>query len=66
MHVLTCAGVKGLPIEGKLVKFTVIGVYLEDKAVPILAVKWKGKTAQELANSVEFFKDVVTGKYMTS
>lgn len=41
-------------------------VYLEDNAMPILVVKWKGKTAQELADSVEFFKDVVTGKNMTS
>lgn len=66
MHVLKCAGVRGLPIEGKFVKFMVIGVYLEDNAVPALAVKWKGKTAQELADSVEFFKDVITGKNMTS
>lgn len=50
-----------MEIQGKFVKFTVIGVYLEDNAVPSLAVKWKGKTAEELMDSVEFFQDVVTG-----
>lgn len=55
------AGVRGLEIEGKFVKFTAIGVYLEDDAVPLLAGKWKGKTAEELTESVEFFRDVVTG-----
>lgn len=56
------AGVRGLDIEGKFVKFTAIGVYLEDAAVPSLAVKWKGKTAEELADSIDFFTDIVTGK----
>ncbi|EEF32677.1 Chalcone--flavonone isomerase, putative [Ricinus communis] len=60
---LAGAGVRGLEIEGKFVKFTAIGVYLEDDAVPLLAVKWKGKTAQELTDSVEFFREIVTGPY---
>lgn len=47
--------------EGKLLKVTAIGVYLEEGAVPILAGKWKGKTAEELMDSVEFFRDIVTG-----
>lgn len=59
---LTCAGVRGLEIQGNFVKFTAIGVYLEDKAVPKLAVKWKGKTAEELTESVQFFREIVTGK----
>ncbi|CAH1426371.1 unnamed protein product [Lactuca virosa] len=46
---------------GNFMKFTGIGVYLEDKAIPSLAVKWKGKTAVELTDSVEFFRDIVTG-----
>lgn len=57
-----CAGVRGLEIQGNFVKFTAIGVYLEDKAVPELAVKWKGKTAEELTESVQFFREIVTGK----
>ena len=55
------AGARGLEIEGKFIKFTAIGVYLEETAIPSLAVKWKGKTAEELTESVEFFRDIVTG-----
>ncbi|KAH9703311.1 Chalcone--flavonone isomerase 1 [Citrus sinensis] len=62
-HFLGGAGERGLEIEGKFVKFTAIGVYLEDDAVPLLAGKWKGKTAEELTESVEFFRDVVTGPF---
>ncbi|KAF5766956.1 putative chalcone isomerase [Helianthus annuus] len=57
------AGVRGLEIQGNFVKFTGIGVYLEDKAISSLAVKWKGKTAQELTDSVEFYRDIVTGPF---
>ncbi|KAL2535322.1 Chalcone--flavonone isomerase 1 [Forsythia ovata] len=57
------AGARGLEIEGKFIKFTAIGVYLEDKAVSSLAIKWKGKSAEELVDSVEFFNDVVTGPF---
>lgn len=44
---------RGLEIQGNFVKFTGIGVYLEDNAVSSLAAKWKGKTAEELTDSVE-------------
>ncbi|XP_076900581.1 chalcone--flavanone isomerase-like [Bidens hawaiensis] len=57
------AGVRGLEIQGNFVKFTGIGVYLEDNAVSSLAAKWKGKTAEELTDSVEFFRDIVTGPF---
>ncbi|KAB2622130.1 chalcone isomerase [Pyrus ussuriensis x Pyrus communis] len=57
------AGVRGLEIQGNFVKITAIGVYLEDNAVPQLAVKWKGKTAEELTESVEFFRDIVTSPF---
>ncbi|KAL4556838.1 hypothetical protein LXL04_035002 [Taraxacum kok-saghyz] len=60
---LAGAGVRGMEIEGNFVKFTGIGVYLEDKAIPSLAVNWKGKTAAELTDSVEFFRDIVTGPF---
>ena len=39
---------RGLNIQEEFVKFTGIGVYLEDKAVSSLAAKWKGKSAAEL------------------
>ncbi|XP_061975835.1 chalcone--flavanone isomerase-like [Populus nigra] len=57
------AGVRGLEIEGKFIKFTAIGVYLEDKSLESLAAKWKGKIAKELADSVEFFRDIVRGPF---
>ncbi|GFQ03338.1 chalcone--flavonone isomerase [Phtheirospermum japonicum] len=56
-------GVRGLEIGGKFVKFTAIGVYLEGNAVPSLAVKWKGKSAKELTDSVGFFADIITGPF---
>lgn len=59
-------GVRGMEIEGKFVKFTAIGVYLEqDSAISALAPKWKGKTTSHLATSPEFFRDVVTGTLLT-
>ncbi|XWS66084.1 hypothetical protein CRYUN_Cryun05aG0170000 [Craigia yunnanensis] len=57
------AGERGLEIQGKFIKFTTIGVYLEDNAVECLAVKWKGKNAAEVTESVEFFRDIVTGAF---
>ncbi|KAJ1292970.1 hypothetical protein BS78_01G031900 [Paspalum vaginatum] len=62
-HFLAGAGVRGLEIGGNFIKFTAIGVYLEDAAVPALAKKWAGKTADELASDVAFFRDVVTGDF---
>lgn len=59
---VTWTGTRELVVgEGKVLKATAIGVYLEEGAVPLLAGKWKGKTAEELMDSVEFFRDIVTG-----
>ena len=55
------AGYRGLEIQGKFIKFSLPGVYLEETAIPSLATKWKGKTAEELMESVEFFRDIITG-----
>ncbi|XP_015075260.1 chalcone--flavonone isomerase-like [Solanum pennellii] len=57
------AGHRGLEVEGKFVKFSVIGVYLEENVVPFLAVKWKGRSSEELTYSLEFFRDIVTGPF---
>ncbi|KAK9741451.1 hypothetical protein RND81_03G107000 [Saponaria officinalis] len=57
------AGVRGMEIGGKFIKFTAIGVYLEESALPALAPKWKGKSVSELTESVEFFRDIVTGPF---
>uniref|UniRef100_A0A0D9W0R8 Chalcone-flavonone isomerase family protein n=1 Tax=Leersia perrieri TaxID=77586 RepID=A0A0D9W0R8_9ORYZ len=64
-HFLAGAGVRGMEIAGNFIKFTAIGVYLEeDAAVPSLAKTWAGKSADELlAGGGEFFRDVVTGEF---
>lgn len=56
------AGVRQLPIEGKFITFTAIGVYIDRAIVPHLASKWKGKTIEELNDSAEFFMDIVNCK----
>ncbi|KAL1217057.1 Chalcone--flavanone isomerase 2 [Cardamine amara subsp. amara] len=57
------AGIRWFDIEGKFVIVTVIGVYLEAMAVPSLSVKWKGKNANELTESIPFFRQLVTGSF---
>ncbi|KAF5177456.1 Chalcone--flavonone isomerase [Thalictrum thalictroides] len=58
------AGVRGMQIQDKFIKFTAIGVYLEEqKAISSLSMKWKGKSAEELTDSIEFFRDIVTGPF---
>ncbi|XP_031371441.1 chalcone--flavonone isomerase-like isoform X2 [Punica granatum] len=57
------AGVRGLDVDGKFVKYTAIGVYLEEKALPLLATEWKGKSAEELTDTDEFFRDIITGPF---
>lgn len=53
-----------MTIDGEFVKFTAIGVYLEEKAVPSLAAKWKGKSAAELLVSLDFYRDIINGIYI--
>ncbi|KAI7745429.1 hypothetical protein M8C21_021000 [Ambrosia artemisiifolia] len=43
-----------MDIEGNFVKFN---------AISSLAVKWKGKTAEELRDSFEFYRDITTGPF---
>ncbi|CAL4919798.1 unnamed protein product [Urochloa decumbens] len=63
-HFLAGAGVRGLDIDGNFIKFTATGVYLEEGvAVPALAKKWAGKSADELASDVAFFRDIFTGDF---
>ncbi|CAM8950015.1 unnamed protein product [Rhodiola kirilowii] len=58
------AGVRGLEIQGRFIKFTAIGVYLEKNvALKSLAGKWGCKTAEELEESAEFYLDIVTGPF---
>ncbi|CAL5096747.1 unnamed protein product [Urochloa decumbens] len=62
-HFLAGGGVRGIEAEGNFVKIAAIGVYLEDAAVPALAGKWAGKSADELASDPAFFRDVCTGEF---
>eukprot|EP01018_Ginkgo_biloba_P012299 Gb_07234 [translate_table: standard] len=61
--ILGGAGYRGLEIRGKFIKFTTIGIYIEEAVIPHLALKWKGKSAMELNNTLEFFMDAVTCPY---
>nr|GEY83798.1 chalcone--flavonone isomerase [Tanacetum cinerariifolium] len=56
------AGERHLEIHGNMVKITATGVYLEEKAIETLAIKWKGKTDVELMDSDEFYNDIYNGK----
>ncbi|KAK7390735.1 hypothetical protein VNO78_18779 [Psophocarpus tetragonolobus] len=62
-YFLAGAGVRGLTIDGEFVKFTGIGVYLEEKAVPFLRAKWKGKTEAQLLDSLNFYRDIIKGPF---
>ncbi|XP_020235325.1 chalcone--flavonone isomerase 1A [Cajanus cajan] len=57
------AGERGLMIEGKFIKFTAIGVYLEDQAIQSLAPKWKGNPSQQLLDNLHFFRDIISGPF---
>nr|BBG28365.1 chalcone isomerase 1 [Cymbidium hybrid cultivar] len=57
------AGARGIEVGGKFIAVTVIGVYLEAAAIPAIAGKWKGKKAEELAGSVEYYRDIITGSF---
>ncbi|PWA38106.1 Chalcone--flavonone isomerase [Artemisia annua] len=56
-------GARYIEKEGKVFKVTAVSVYLEDKAIQSLAVKWKGKTPAELMVSDKFYNDIVTGPF---
>jgi len=49
-------------IDGVFVKVTGIGVYLEENAVTSLASKWKGRTAADLLESLDFYRDIIKGR----
>ncbi|XP_030442274.1 chalcone--flavanone isomerase-like [Syzygium oleosum] len=60
---LAGAALRDVEIEGKLIKVTAIGIYLKDAALPLLAAKWSGKSTETLAESVEFFRDIITAPF---
>ncbi|GKB25545.1 chalcone isomerase [Tanacetum coccineum] len=48
-------------MEGNNVKVTATGLYLEEKAIESLAIKWKCKTDVELMDSDEFYNGITNG-----
>nr|QDF63013.1 chalcone isomerase [Pteris vittata] len=57
--ILGGAGFRGLEINGNLIKFTVIGIYVEDKIIPYLSPKLGGKSVAELCENELLFDEVV-------
>ncbi|KAK9154207.1 hypothetical protein Sjap_001687 [Stephania japonica] len=57
------AGVWGLQIPNRFIKLTSIAIYLEQCAVPSLAVKYRGKSPDQLMDSLDFFMDIVSGEF---
>ena len=54
--------VRSVEKQGIMVKVTAVGLYVEERAIQSLATKWKGKTAEELLDSDEFYSDIASGK----
>nr|KYP47054.1 Chalcone--flavonone isomerase [Cajanus cajan] len=57
------AGIRGLQSEGNFIKFTVIGFYLQDNAIPFLSHKWNALSASQLTQSLQFFRDIIVGPF---
>ncbi|KAK9127179.1 hypothetical protein Syun_015976 [Stephania yunnanensis] len=60
------AGVWGLQIPNRFIKVTAIAIYLEQPAVPSLAVKYRGKSPEQLMDSLDFFMDIVKSEFEKS
>nr|AOS52791.1 chalcone-flavanone isomerase CHI2a [Tradescantia hirsutiflora] len=60
---LAGAGPRGLKLGDQFIVFTAIALYLHDKAVQSLAPKWKGKSADELNQSEDFYHDIYAGNF---
>lgn len=57
--ILGGAGVRGLEIKGNFIKFTSIGIYIEESIVDHLTPKYKGKDANLLYENEELFEDII-------
>nr|QDF63001.1 chalcone isomerase [Lindsaea orbiculata] len=57
--VLGGAGDRGLEINGNYIKFTAIGIYIEDGIIPHLSSKLSGKTVLELCEKDLLFEEVI-------
>nr|QDF58100.1 chalcone isomerase 1 [Lomagramma matthewii] len=63
MLVLGGAGDRGLEKNGKFIKFTTIGIYVDDAIIPDLSRKLGGKTVDELCDKELLFEEVVAAPF---
>nr|QDF63012.1 chalcone isomerase [Asplenium loriceum] len=61
--VLGGAGDRGLEINGKFIKFTAIGIYVEEAIVPYLSPKLGGKSVEELCEKELLFEEVIAAPF---
>ncbi|KAH7285585.1 hypothetical protein KP509_33G035400 [Ceratopteris richardii] len=61
--ILGGAGFRGLEIQGKLIKFTAIGIYVEAAIIPHLSQKLAGKSLEELCENDLIFNEVVAAPH---
>lgn len=64
--VLGGAGDRGLEINGKFIKFTAIGIYVEDGIIPHLSPKLSGKSVEELCDKELLFEEVLSAPFEKS
>lgn len=53
------AGFRGMEINGNFIKFTAIGIYIEEGVIKHLSPKLKGKTAEELCKDELLFEELL-------
>ncbi|GKB17327.1 chalcone isomerase [Tanacetum coccineum] len=56
-------GVRHMEMQGTIQKVVVARLYLEEKAIESLGMKWKGKTNVELIDSDEFYNEIFNGPF---
>eukprot|EP00250_Pteridium_aquilinum_P012207 c20571_g1_i2 orf=162-788(+) len=61
--ILGGAGDRGLEINGNYIKFTAIGIYVEDGIIPHLSPKLKGKSVEELCDNELLFEEVLSAPF---
>lgn len=61
--VLGGAGDRGLEINGNYIKFTAIGIYVEEGVIPHLSPKLSGKTVKELCDRELLFEELLSAPF---
>nr|QDF63014.1 chalcone isomerase [Cibotium barometz] len=61
--ILGGAGDRGLEINGNFIKFTAIGIYVEEGVIPHLCPKLGGKTVAELCEKELLFEELLSAPF---